>query len=122
MKYTKRGIPLTRNAETMTEAAFFSWLRSALRRLSIKWKPRTEFLKSVRRAYDGPNKKIKWQYPCNKCKEWFIMKDIEVDHITPVGSLKSFSDLGGFCDRLFIEKDGYQILCKRRCHKEKTYK
>ena len=120
-KYTKRGVPLIRNAETMTESQFFSWLRSALRRLSIRWKPRTEFLKEIRRSYTGTNKKIKWEYPCKICKKWFIMKNVEVDHIVPCGSLKSFDDIGGFCDRLFIEKDGYQLLCKE-CHNMKTHK
>lgn len=116
MKYSKRGIPLTRCSETMTEAAFFSWIRSHARRLSIRWKPRTDFLISVRRiAENVSNKRIKWEYNCNHCKEWFALKHIEVDHIIPVGSLQSFEDIGQFYERLLVEKEGYRCFCKG-CH------
>lgn len=119
MKTTKRGVPLTRASESLTEAQFFSWIRSSLRRLSLRWKPRIEVLKDNRRPYTGESKRTKWEYSCADCKKWFLMKDIEVDHVVPAGSLKSFNDIGPFVERLLCEKDGYQVLCKV-CHLKRT--
>ncbi len=118
--FTVRGVKLEFCSNTMTRAEFFGWIRSALRRLSIKWKPRSDFLKENRRAYTGTNKRIKWEYECKQCGEWKKQALVEVDHIIPCGALTKFEDIGGFCARLFTEKDGYQILCKR-CHQRKTH-
>ena len=41
-KVKKPRVPRTRNNETMTEAAFWSWIRSALRQKSRWWKPIAE--------------------------------------------------------------------------------
>lgn len=49
----------------------------------------------------------------------FMQKQTQVDHIKECGSLRAYSDLPGFVERLFCEKDGLQIVCKP-CHKEKT--
>lgn len=119
MKYSKRGVPLTRNSETMTEAQFFSMIRSHARRLSIKWRPRNDILKENRRPYIGPSKIRKWEYSCSMCNYWFNKTDIEVDHIVECGSIRSFEDIGPFYERLLIEKDGYVVLCKS-CHLVKT--
>jgi hypothetical protein len=54
------------------------------------------------------------------CKGWFPQKEVEVDHIVPVGSLLSFEDIGGFVERLLCELDGFVVLCKQ-CHKVKTH-
>ena len=111
--------PRTRNQETMTEAAFFGWLRSMLRRGYMRgWRPPNELLKERRRA--ATKGRIKWEHQCEECKEWYPRKEIEVDHIVPCGTLKTFNDLSAFCEKLFCEKDGLKILCKP-CHKLKTY-
>lgn len=112
----------TRANNTWTESRFFSFLRSNLRRASVKWPPIHAAKKDARRAYEGPDKNRKWEYQCAICKGWFKGTDTQVDHIEPAGSLKSFEDLQGFVERLFCEKDGLQVLCKT-CHKnEKTDK
>jgi hypothetical protein len=121
MKHSKRGVPLTRCSETMTEKAFFSWIRSHARRLSLKWKPRSDFLKEHRRPYIGDNKRTKWEYQCRDCLGWFIQKNIEVNHIIQCGSITCFGEIGGFYERLLCEKDGYEILCKE-CHRRLTNK
>jgi hypothetical protein len=54
------------------------------------------------------------------CKKWFKDKEVEVDHIVACGSLKEYSDLPGFIQRLFCEPEDLQILCKDVCHKKKT--
>lgn len=105
------------NNGTMTEAMFFQSLRSALRRLTIYWKPKKAALDRVKKSVKG--KRHKWEYMCAKCGEYNQQKNVEVDHIIPAGTLRSFDDLGGFAKRLFCEVDGFQVLCKD-CHKKKT--
>lgn len=111
--------PKVRNAGTMTESAFWSFIRSALRQKSRWWKPITECKMKARRAYKGPSKRQKFEYQCNSCKEWFPEKQINVDHIKPAGSLNCKEDLAGFVERLFCEIDNLQVLCEK-CHDVKT--
>ena len=101
----------TRNNGTMTEAAYFGKIRSVLRQGFRYWKPLRQCKADARREYTGDNKRQKWEYQCNDCKEWFTGKQVQVDHITPVGSLRSLDDLPAFVYRLTVE-EGYQILCK----------
>ena len=116
---TKQKVPRTRNAGTMTESAFWSFIRSALRQKSRWWKPITQCKLSSRRPYKGPLKRQKFEYQCNKCKKWFPEKKINVDHIQPAGSLNCSADLPGFVERLFCEVDNLQVLCET-CHNVKT--
>ena len=118
VKKTSR-VPKTRNAGTMTESAFWSFIRSALRQKSRWWKPITECKIKARRPYKGPNKRQKFEYLCNSCKTWFPDKQINVDHIVGAGSLNCGQDLPGFVDRLFCEQDNLQVLCTT-CHDHKT--
>lgn len=120
-KPTKRAVKVlkTRNAGTMTESAFWSFIRSALRQKSRWWKPITECKTKAKRPYKGPNKRQKFEYQCNTCKNWFPDKQINVDHIIGAGSLNCGADLDGFVNRLFCESDNLQVLCTT-CHDEKT--
>lgn len=112
-------VPKPRNAGTMTESAFWSFIRSALRQKSRWWKPILQCKLAARRAYKGPNKRQKFEYQCAICEKWFQEKKINVDHIVPAGSLNCAADLPGFVERLFCEKDNLQVLCEK-CHDEKT--
>lgn len=112
-------VPKTRNNGTMTESAFWSFIRSALRNKSRWWKPITECKQKSRRPYTGPNKRLKYEYQCNQCKGWYPEKQINVDHIIPAGTLTCSSDLPGFIERLFCEQDNLQVLCEK-CHDIKT--
>lgn len=118
-KQTKPKSPKTRNAGTMTESMFWSFIRSGLRQKSRWWKPITECKLKARKAYKGPNKRQKFEYQCNSCKKWFPDKKINVDHIVGAGSLNCSNDLAGFIDRLFCEQDNLQVLCET-CHNTKT--
>lgn len=115
-----RRVERTRNDGTMTESQYWSHIRSALRRAFRYWKPIQRTKMEARRPYRGSEKRRKWEYQCSSCGNWFPDKEVEVDHIIPVGTLKCGDDLKGFVERLSTE-DGYQVLCKS-CHKEKTQK
>lgn len=114
------------NHGTQSKSAFFGSIRAALRNSSRWWKPIAACKAKSKRAYKGPNKLQKYEYQCNICKGWFSEKEIAVDHIVEVGSLKDYEDLPGFVQRLFCEVDGFQTLCNKRkdgkvsCHHTKT--
>ena len=112
-------VPKTRNSGTLTESAFWSFIRSALRQKSRWWKPISEAKAKAKRLYKGPLKRQKFEYQCNQCKNWFPDKKINVDHICPAGSLNSAQDLPDFVERLFCEVDNLQTLCEG-CHNVKT--
>lgn len=107
--------------EEWSTARFFGFIRSALRSAYNKWPPKYNVLNAAKRAYEGPDKRQKWEYQCAECSQWFKGKEVSVDHITPAGSLRSFDDLPGFCERLFCGTDGLQVLCTT-CHSAKTQK
>lgn len=115
----KPRVARTRNAGTMTESAFWSFIRAALRQKSRWWKPISQAKAKSRRTYKGANKRQRYEYQCNECKDWFPEKKINVDHIEPVGALNCAADLPGFVERLFCEIDNLQVLCTQ-CHDIKS--
>lgn len=120
MNVKKRAVK-TRGNNTLTEAGYWGKIRSVLRR-GFRFYPPIKLCKeNSRRKYTGKNKRLKWEYECAKCGKWFKEKEIQVDHIVPLGSLKCGDDLAGFIERLTCEVDGLQILCKS-CHQTKTNK
>ena len=52
------------------------------------------------------------------CREWFKRADIEVDHVEPCGTLRTYDDLPQFVRRLFAEVDELRVLC-RDCHRSR---
>ena len=111
----------TRCSNTLTDSGFWGMIRSTLRQKSRWWLPIAETKKEARRPYVGTNKRQKWEYLCNKCKKYFLEKEVEINHIIPAGSLKSGDDLKDFVERLFCEKENLECLCKV-CHLEITLK
>jgi DNA-directed RNA polymerase subunit RPC12/RpoP len=109
-----------RNYGTMTESQYWSKIRSLLRRGFMYWKPMSIALEKASRPYKGSNKRQKKEYLCSKCGKWFPRKDVEIDHIEEVGSLKCADDLKLFLEKLTPENpSAFQILCKED-HKQKT--
>lgn len=112
----------TRNHNTLTEAEFFSKIRSALRKAFQFWKPMQLVLEEASRKSQSDNKRLKKEYQCNHCKKWFKRSDVQIDHVIECGSLKCYEDIVPFIIRLTAEeKSAYQILCKN-CHSCKTKK
>lgn len=105
--------------EGWTTAKFWSFIRSGLRAKWMRWPPKFTVLKSAQRKSLSANKKLQYEYQCSECRSWFPQKEVEVDHIIPAGSLKDYSDLPGFVERLFVGVDGLRVVCKP-CHKQIT--
>lgn len=116
---TKQRVPRTRGGQRYTEAGFWGYIRSGLRAKFFRWGPRFDALAAAKRKARNPAGRIKWEYECAACKGLFPQKHVEVDHIVPCGSLRSYSDLPGFVERMFCEEDGLQVVCKP-CHKTIT--
>lgn len=110
-----------RNAGTMTEAAFWNFIRQSLRRRTLVWKPIQIVRNNAKRKYIGSNKRRKFSYECAECHGLFSIDEISVDHIVDVGSLKCAEDLPGFVERMFCEKEFLRVLCNK-CHTLKTNK
>jgi hypothetical protein len=112
-------VPRTRNYGTETDSQHMGKIRAALRNISRWWKP---FQVALRLASEKWNVggRIKTMYKCCKCKRFLDRKSVEVNHIIPVGSLKTYVDLPGFCERLFVEDVSLlEVVCKE-CHLEIT--
>lgn len=102
-----------------TEARYWQFIRSALRKAWLRYPNRFEILSLSRRP--SKRKGLKWEYQCASCKEWFKSTDVQVDHKTPAGQLKSYDECGKFIDNLFCETENLNVLCKP-CHQIKTKK
>jgi 5-methylcytosine-specific restriction endonuclease McrA len=112
--------PKTRCSGTWTEARYWGFIRSALRRAFTRYPVNYHVRNAAKRPYKGPNKLQKNEFQCGVCKQWFIQKSTQVHHLVECGSLKSYSDLPGFVERLFCEADNLQVVCKR-CHSRITH-
>jgi 5-methylcytosine-specific restriction endonuclease McrA len=112
-----------RNNGTWSEARFNSFIKSLLRKGTMRWAPKNLVLKEARTA--------KGVYLCAGCKEEVpvtVKKDgkrvrnVFVDHINPiVDPALGFTSWDDYIDRMFCEKDNLQLLCKD-CHDLKTSK
>jgi 5-methylcytosine-specific restriction endonuclease McrA len=92
---------------------FKQWMVWQLRRASYKWPGRYKAVAAARVD--------RGQYKCAICGELFGTKQIALDHIEPVVDPKiGFVDWNTFIKRMFVEPDGYQVLCRAKCHKIKT--
>ena len=110
--------PRTRGSGVYTEAGYWGFIRSLLRRGSSKWPPIRNTRTKARRRYKGKDKRRKWEYVCAHCGKGFRNDEVKVDHITPVGSLRCAEDLPRFVTTMYCEEDNLQVLCDP-CHKIK---
>lgn len=60
-------------------------------------------------------------YTCRKCLELHTQKNVQVDHIEPIGSTPELAneEWGTWIAKLFVSFDRLQVLCLT-CHKAKT--
>ena len=102
-----------------TTAKFWAFLRSGLRAKWTRWPPKYAVLAAAKRKYEGPNVRQKFEYQCAHCQAYWPQKEVSVDHIVPVGTLRTWEDIAPFCQRLFVGEDQLQVLCDT-CHNKKT--
>ena len=115
-----RRIPRTRAGGKFTEARYWSFIRGALRSASLKYPSKYAALAAAKRAKPkGSVGTHRFVYICAACQQTHPSNEVQVDHIEPCGSLKSYEDLPGFAERLFCEPEDLQVLCKP-CHQNKT--
>lgn len=104
---------------TMTESQYLAFIRSCLRSKWLRWKPRSDILQMSRRNKQKEGKH-KFEYQCSICKDWFLQKEMEVDHYPKsAGSILSVEDIGEFCNNLFCEVENLRVVCKP-CHEIHT--
>jgi len=103
-----------------------SAIRSALRRTFSRSPVVIEVMKTVRRERpwfrkDGTQaSKPRVEYLCSCCNDWYMGKDIQVDHADPVvDPTIGFVNWDTYIARLFCAKENLSVLCKT-CHKSKT--
>ena len=109
-----------------TTARVRSFIRSNIRKMHSKWPPYLAAKKAGRRNKpDNVPGRHKFEYQCAHCKQWFQEKDIEMDHIIPLGAVCGegdelrFEEIGPFVERMLVGSDGYVKLCKP-CHQVVT--
>lgn len=112
-------VPLTRNAGTLSEAAFWGMVRSGLRRTFRWWKPALAALKAARSPCRGPRGQ-RWAYLCADCGKLFLRRQVQIDHVYPAGALTSYEHVGDWLRRLTPENpDAFAVRCLP-CHQAKT--
>lgn len=114
----------TRNGGRWTEARYKSFVVSALRAAFRRWPPKFNVLKNAatERRTNPKTGKLAMHYVCAACKKEFPLKEVQVDHRSPVVDPKvGFVDWSTFIERLYVEAKKLQVLCKP-CHKKKTNK
>jgi len=107
----------TRNNGQWSEARFKSFIKSLLRKGTMKWGP------------VHTTKKAGWvergKYLCAECKQVVPLKkdgkkNVFVDHVNPVVSPEEgFVSWDRYIERMFCEAEGLQVLCGD-CHSRKT--
>lgn len=81
--------------------------------MSYKWKPRNQALINARVG--------RGLYICNKCKDIFHVKKVQIDHIEPIVPVdKGFTTWDDYIKRMFCDVEGFQVLCKDLCHATKS--
>lgn len=106
------------NGGRWSDGRFRGFITSSLRGAMRRWPPKYEALKDacVGQKENKKTKRMAKHYECASCHKEFTQPNVEVDHIVPIGSCKTWDE---FINRLFCEKDNLQVLCKP-CHKIKT--
>lgn len=111
----------TRNNGEWTEARYRSFIKSLLRRGSVRWGPINNVKKAARVS--------RGVYECAGCGKHVPptikvdgkrTQNVFVDHIDPIINPETgFISWDETIERMFCEADNLQLLCKS-CHDEKT--
>jgi hypothetical protein len=110
-----------RNDGRWTEARFNSFIKSLLRKGTMKWPPKTETLKNSRVE--------KGVYRCDGCKQDVPVtvkiddkrvRNVFVDHVVPIVPPDlGFTTWDTYINNMFCDSSNLQTLCSA-CHTTKT--
>lgn len=117
-----KRVSRTRCSGRWTESRFRSFVMSALRQASVKWRPKQDALKKSFIEHGvNPQTGHKCKlHECARCRGLFKQGDLRADHIEPViDPYVGFEGWDKVIDRMFVEAHGFQALCED-CHTIKT--
>ena len=97
--------------------AWFTYLRGCLRKAWSRHPTKLNVIKKQRKQVANPNprgnKTTVFGFTCELCEKDYVLKDGQVDHITPAGSLTKTEDLQGFVERLlYVREEDLRLICK----------
>lgn len=106
------------NGGTWSAGKFNSFITSILRSGSRRWGPKYSTLSNAKtgKKINEASGRIAEHYRCATCGGTFPAKQVQVDHIRPMGKGRSWDE---FINELFCEEDNLQVLCLK-CHKAKS--
>ena len=97
-----------------------SLLRSGFRKYPAKYEALNDAKKG--KKTNPASGRLAEHYECNKCKQHFPLRDVQVDHVVPVVCPKEgFQGWEIYISRLFCSAKNLQVLCSV-CHDKKTAK
>lgn len=104
-----------------TEARKHSFIVSVLRAGTRRWPPKYQTLAEAKvgKKINSKTGRLAEHYLCTACCNEFPATGVEVDHIIPVVSSGGFTTWDDYIERMFVDREGFQVLCKA-CHKIKT--
>lgn len=111
-----------RNGGQWTEAKWRSFIVSLLRSGQRRWPPKQQAVKEAKagKLINEATGRLAEHYKCVACGGLFPLKSVQADHIEPViDPHVGFVSWDEYINRMYCEKDNYQILCKG-CHSAKT--
>ena len=105
--------------------AFFTYLRGCLRKAWSSSPIKHNLIKKKRKQIPNPNpngkKSTVFGFTCELCSGTFVLKDGQVDHKTPAGSLQRTEDIQGFVERLlYVTEEDLRLIC-RGCNSALAY-
>lgn len=97
--------------------AFFTYLRGCLRKAWSRHPTKLNVIKKQRKQIPNPNprgnKPTVFGFTCELCKKDYTLKEGQVDHIVPAGSLTKTEDIQGFVERLlYVREEDLRLVCK----------
>lgn len=99
-----------------------AFITSVIRGGFRRWPAKYDALKDAKagKKINPKTNREAMHYTCNGCKQDYPAKDVQVDHIDPVVCLKDgFVDWDTYIQRMYVEKEKLQVLCKD-CHQKKS--
>lgn len=129
----RANIPRPRCGGEWTEARYTSFIKGLLRAGMLRWAPKIQAKKNaeVGKEISAFSGRMSMHYLCSQCGAWYPSKGrvegkpkpinlIMVDHILPtVDPATGIISWDDVIDRMFVEEEGFQVLCYK-CHHVKT--